>query len=178
MKKYKYFTQLWNCFGSCPECKLSWVHALFMEHQKRGQNIAMGHISERVQYWQHVSAPNTLTFCILLLPETKKACRTKMKLWIFRCHMKKWWFIRKGGAISGSSFTQILLGPICYDLFSIQWPSSLPKEERERHKEENPSNSTPWPISSVRWVQRFTSFPFLQRSDASKSPLPAYAPRT
>lgn len=60
------------------------------------------------------------------------------------------------GAISGSSSTQILLGPICYDLFSMQWPSSLPKEEREKHKEENPSNSTPWPISSVRCTQRFT----------------------
>lgn len=76
---------------------------------------------------------------------------------------------KRRGAISGSSSTQILLGPICYDLFSMQWPSSLPKEERERHKEENPSNSTPWPISSVRWAQSFTSFPFLQRSDTSKS---------
>lgn len=83
----KYFTQFWNCFGSWPECKLSLVHALFMERRQRGQSIAMGHISERVQSWQHVSAPNTLTFCILLLPETKKACRTKMRLWIFNLRM-------------------------------------------------------------------------------------------
>ena len=32
-------------------------------YQKRGQRSAVGHMSVRVQPWQHVSLPNALTFC-------------------------------------------------------------------------------------------------------------------
>lgn len=38
------------------------AYSVYMVHQKRGQRSAMGHMSVRVQPWQHVTAPNALTF--------------------------------------------------------------------------------------------------------------------
>lgn len=68
-----------------------------MVNQKRGQSSAMGHMSMMLQLWQHVSAPNALTFFILPLPDNKKAFRISSNLWILKCHIRRWCIIKRKG---------------------------------------------------------------------------------
>lgn len=138
----------------------------------------MGHMTIRVQPWQHVSAPNALTFCT-------GCCWTIKSLQDE--HVSEYWnvtwelsevVLREKGHFWESTTEQHMpfvssqiLQSICYGLFRTQWPSSLLRKEKESHKETRLISP-----SSVLILGKCTKWDFfpLPFPWEDESPLPSY----